>query len=267
MRFSGRYPACMKPAWVTLTTILYGIFLSTTALAESPDIELQRQIRRTCAILRWRIIDGEVKDLAPTFGRLTNSIWATSFGEWEFISAKVVQVLGTNGILFERILDKPTDDERFFRLRNYPAQKLMVDNVPIAFLAHREKENFSYEDTRGAKRTIHSYDYGEIPTALAVSEFEARDRQRVNELRAERDRQIAEVTRRESKRKEEMLVRVLAHQHQQASNGYGSFQYELGRRYLAGDGVGINQALAIHWLKSACTNGLTEATNLLTKIQ
>lgn len=61
-------------------------------------------------------------------------------------------------------------------------------------------------------------------------------------------------------------LRVVAHQHQQASNGYGGFQYELGRRYLKGDGVETNRILALHWLTSACTNGLSEATNLLGQI-
>ena len=62
------------------------------------------------------------------------------------------------------------------------------------------------------------------------------------------------------------MARVVAYQHQQASNGYPSFQFELGKRYLVGDGVETNRSLAIHWLKSACTNGSSEATNLLSKL-
>jgi TPR repeat protein len=61
--------------------------------------------------------------------------------------------------------------------------------------------------------------------------------------------------------------RVLAYHHQQATNGLGSFQYELGKRYLNGDGVPQDKDLARHWLRSACTNGLSEATNLLGKVQ
>lgn len=60
--------------------------------------------------------------------------------------------------------------------------------------------------------------------------------------------------------------RVITFQHQQASNGYGSFQFELGRRYLLGNGVPQSKQLATFWLQSACTNGLSEATNLLAKI-
>ena len=60
--------------------------------------------------------------------------------------------------------------------------------------------------------------------------------------------------------------RVIAYQHQQASNGLGSFQYEVGKRYLFGDGVLQNKRTATHWLSSACTNRLSEATNLLAEV-
>jgi hypothetical protein len=69
-----------------------------------------------------------------------------------------------------------------------------------------------------------------------------------------------------SQAKLQMRSRVVAYQHQQASNGFGSFQYEIGKRYLNGDGVPVDAELARHWLRSACTNGLSEATNLLAKV-
>lgn len=61
--------------------------------------------------------------------------------------------------------------------------------------------------------------------------------------------------------------RVIAYQNQQASNGYPSFQYELGKRYLKGDGVPKDWEMARHWLESACTNRLSEASNLLATIK
>lgn len=62
------------------------------------------------------------------------------------------------------------------------------------------------------------------------------------------------------------MARIIAYQQQQASNGLGSFQVELGRRYLRGEGVATNLTLAAHWLRSACTNGESQATNLLLQL-
>lgn len=62
------------------------------------------------------------------------------------------------------------------------------------------------------------------------------------------------------------LAKTIAYQQQQASNGYPSFQIELGKRYMRGDGVETNLALARHWLQSACTNGESQASNLLMRL-
>ncbi len=49
---------------------------------------------------------------------------------------------------------------------------------------------------------------------------------------------------------------------------YGSptFQIEMGKRYMSGDGVETNLALARHWLQSACTNHESAASNLLERL-
>ena len=62
------------------------------------------------------------------------------------------------------------------------------------------------------------------------------------------------------------IPRIVAYQLQQASNGSPSFQIEVGKRYMRGDGVETNLALARHWLQAACTNGESQASNLLAKI-
>ncbi len=69
-----------------------------------------------------------------------------------------------------------------------------------------------------------------------------------------------------AKQKQREAERILAYQLQRASNGYPSFQLELGKKYLRGDGVETNLALARHWLQAACTNGESQASNLLRQI-
>lgn len=58
-------------------------------------------------------------------------------------------------------------------------------------------------------------------------------------------------------------ARIFTFRLQQASNGSPSFQFEVGKQYLTGDGVETNLALARHWLQAACTNGESQASNLL----
>jgi hypothetical protein len=65
------------------------------------------------------------------------------------------------------------------------------------------------------------------------------------------------------KRSNELASRVIAFQTQQAEKGLGSFQLSLGKRYLTGDGVKTNLALALRWLEAASTNGEAQASNLL----
>ena len=52
----------------------------------------------------------------------------------------------------------------------------------------------------------------------------------------------------------------------QATNGSSSAEYSLGLRYLNGQGVETNKALAIEWLRKAAAQGNTEASNRLEKL-
>jgi TPR repeat protein len=60
-----------------------------------------------------------------------------------------------------------------------------------------------------------------------------------------------------------ILSRLVRWQHELATNGSAYAQYELGLRYLKGDGVPTNQLLAAHWLRAASTNGNDEAAKAL----
>jgi TPR repeat protein len=81
----------------------------------------------------------------------------------------------------------------------------------------------------------------------------------------ERDRLFAQPAVRQKTVEEIALEsdRVVRYQLTQASNGLPSFQFEIARRYLRGDGVETNRALGLHWLRAAVTNGHEGASNLL----
>jgi TPR repeat protein len=130
----------------------------------------------------------------------------------------------------------------------------------------------------GANKRVRAYDYGTKPTAQEIAPvreiWEKEEAARI--ASEERTRKAAEQAKREAIETRQKQIeaarsattaRVVAYQHQQASNGSPSFQIELGKRFMRGDGVETNVALARHWLKSACTNGESEATNLLRQIK
>lgn len=106
------------------------------------------------------------------------------------------------------------------------------------------------------------------PEAIAVrAEKEKRaDEESSARREIEQARELQRITEERARPARERLAKVLFFQHQQASNGLPSFQYELGRRYFKGDGVNQDLDLARHWLTSACTNGSSLASNLLLQL-
>jgi TPR repeat protein len=61
----------------------------------------------------------------------------------------------------------------------------------------------------------------------------------------------------EAKRLKE--AKIASFQLQQASNGIGYAQYEIGLRYLNGNGVETNIGLARYWLTKSMSNGFPNA--------
>lgn len=148
-------------------------------------------------------------------------------------------------------------DFKLVMLKNYPFARSVVDGEAINCEADADGR-YQYVATSGGSKTIEQYRCPDPPPPPRPPTEE--------ELRAARRREQAAWLRAELER-DAMKSRVLAYQHQQASNGYPSFQLELGKRYLRGDGVPTNWVMATHWLQSACTNRDSEASNLLSQIR
>ena len=66
--------------------------------------------------------------------------------------------------------------------------------------------------------------------------------------------------------KAELDRRVVAFQKKRALEGSPSAQYELGMRYLKGDGVVKDMVTARKWLADAVRGGSTEASKKLTEL-
>jgi TPR repeat protein len=64
-------------------------------------------------------------------------------------------------------------------------------------------------------------------------------------------------------KKQKTQESLLAWQFQQASNGVARSQFQLGLRYLAGDGVESNRVEAIRWLGAAAAQDYVEAKEFI----
>jgi len=225
----------------------------------------------------WRMVNGETQNMA----------WAG----WSSITGSALE--SHDGWIRVRT---PSGD---ICLTNFPKQiadgeMLSVKATQVGMHRYTPK---TVKDNTDTGKTIRKYDCGtpcpppliwlanaplrKAEEARMQAEENARLRAAEEANRADQQRfldaQAAEVEKEQARilqlaaqyrtRQDATTQRVVIYQQQQASNGYPSFQYELGKRYLLGDGVTQNKTLARFWLNSACTNGLSEATNLLTTIE
>jgi hypothetical protein len=67
-------------------------------------------------------------------------------------------------------------------------------------------------------------------------------------------------------KKEETTQKIVEWQKKEAATGSAISQYDLGVRYLKGDGLEKDEQLALHWLKVAATNGNDQAVKLLSDL-
>lgn len=185
------------------------------------------------------------------------------------IDGKVLQVVDA-GILV--IVDQPaTYDINGIKQFQAPKTVLVTGHGGQAFVVDGERISctanlsgrYQYTAVSGGTKTIEKY---ACPSIAESEAEERRDRDaQIKQWEAVNAAKAAAIAA-EEKRRKESIPRIVAYQLQQASNGYPSFQLELGKRYLRGDGVAVNTNLAIHWLKSACTNHESGASNLLQQI-
>ena len=215
--------------------------------------------------------------VAQDFRKINGTVYFDEKREnngWVNISGKIIQIVGKDALVR---WDRFPDANKTIYLHHCPRASELIDGDRINCFA-REVSFVEYTAVLGANKRVQAYDYG---TPLSAAEWdkaveERRQSQRLVKEEEQRrelaekkiaDARKADAVRIVKEKQQAMTARVVAFQSVQASNGYSGFQIELGKRYLRGDGVETNLSLAIHWLKSACTNHESEASNLLAKIR
>lgn len=155
---------------------------------------------------------------------------------------------------------------RLIEVQTERGKKFFLENAPDQFRAEGRQlavkampsGTISVEGS-----VLERYDHGRPPNA---SERETLAKEAAESAKWRAD-QLASRQARQNLDRQAQTARVAVYQLAQASNGLPSFQIEVAKRYMRGDGLELNKALAKFWLESACTNRESEATNLLKSLE
>ena len=194
----------------------------------------------------WRQVNGTVMEVAERNG-------------WVYISGKVLSVLGkaNKGDYLVTIQTGTTmrPNSKIVRLSNH-STPTHVDDEAIYDWAFPVGD-YSYNSAGGSHNTVRAYDCGtkcEPPKEV----IEAR-------MKADADAMEASA-KAAAQRKARGDEAALKFHVQQASNGMPSAQCSLGKRYLNGDGVAKDEALARYWLEKSAAQDNAEAKAALAKL-
>lgn len=199
-----------------------------------------------------RRLKGEVVDLTPRFTFARSDIAKDSerpLKNWHFVYGKVLQITD-DGLLFERFNESDVlmdgSPELIF-VRNHYSSSSIVDGVALAFYAISDGR-YSYLNKDGVRKTIPAWDFGEKCTeAEKAKAIEHSEKFIPAELPKTRASEVALIIAR-------------------AKSGDGFYQEMLAERYRDGDGVSRDLKSAKFWAECACTNHVSEATNLLNQL-
>ncbi len=206
------------------------------------QVAYQSRIDQGVAHDPWRVINGRTYKVDKN---------------WVFFEGQVSQVL-EGGIILHGVFFSPGTDssEGDFFVQHFPFKA--VDNsvfgyAPGAFLCAKDAGTFTFITVLGATRTITKLDYG-IPCA-APAPTDAQIKAVIEERRKAQEKAAQD--------KIETAARLLKWQQSEAAAGNPRQQYNLGLRYLHGDGVAEDPPAARVWLAKAAAQGDPDAKSAL----
>jgi len=144
--------------------------------------------------------------------------------------------------------------------------RVFVTNCPVVYLQPGKVVQLfamptgthTFVDTQNQPQSIARYDYGEpvvgkVPAATNLFLVTAQGIMRVKK----------ETTEEAASKKTALAANLIAWQREQASNDVANVQYDLAKRYLAGDGVTKDDSLGHYWLERSAAQHYEPANKLL----
>lgn len=197
----------------------------------------------------FRAVDGVTNNISKAEG-------------WLDFHGKVSQVIEEGLLVAGKVSvdNGPDSEEATYLVKNYP--KKVIDDDPIGESWYRpvrlkfNGKTFSYKTVLGATRTIRVLDYGTPCTAPPPPSPS------IEQITAMAVSKVAK-----ENQKKEVAAKLLKTHQERAAAGYPSAQYDLGMRYLKGDGVAKDENLAREWLQKAAAQDHAEAKAALAKLR
>lgn len=191
----------------------------------------------------WRVVNGRLESVRGK--------------DWCFFKGKIEQhhdatTVRINGDVYDSFGRAFLSGS--FIVINFPTE--FADEAKIGetdlFMAKRS-ELFHYTTVLGGPVQLQSFDYGRPAPVQPPRQPTAAELEAARQARAREDGETA--------------VRVLKFQRDQAEKGSASAQYDLGMRYLKGDGVQKNEVLARAWLEKAALQDDAQAKAALKQLE
>jgi hypothetical protein len=160
-------------------------------------------------------------------------------------------------------------------VKNMETSRLMVDGDTVAFAAVPDGI-YSYV-SGGSRHTVKALEYGQniTTTNLGTVQLHVEPLGKTTQpeivvddhlkVEAQQKEYEARILAAEKAKKDEMDRKVLVYQIAQAQKGVGYAQFELGVRYIKGNGVETNVMTGRDWISKAAAQGESQAVQWLSK--
>jgi hypothetical protein len=232
---------------------------------------------------KFRVVGGKIFDMAQYFGDDYRPLSSANFEGWCVVEGRVIQAKAGDGLLLSLTGLSPSgrmdpeatlpDADGTIYVMNAP---FVADDDRIR-LAVCEAGFHDYRSVGGANKRVRAYDCGVVPSPAAKKLFiqtrnedearrkkELEEKERLERAQEEEAKRKADAERERLKAAQKKLAdererRIVENLKKRIEMGGADACFELGLRYLKGNGVEADEVQARQWMVIGATRGSSEA--------
>jgi hypothetical protein len=231
---------------------------------------------------RFRFADGKIFDMAEYFGDEYRFFSSESFSGWCVVEGRVIQAKAGDGLLLSLTGMSCFPQQREAGKAKIPEETgtIHVKNPPVVAdedtirLAVYPTGFHEYRTVTGATKRVRAYDCGVEPSAEAKKlfiqkrneeeaqkkkEHEEKERKQAEEAKRKADAERERLKAAQKKLADERERRIVENLKKRIEMGGADACFELGLRYLKGNGVEADEVQARQWMVIGATRGSSEA--------
>lgn len=257
--------------------IVVSLVISTFCLQAFGQTDVRefkiKRIGDACEV-RYRCLQGVAYDLYPRFiwdeqcaAGAIPSFSEMPCSEWVLLWGKILQVLD-RGILLESYQLDDVYRERepdLIFIKNITEHWTLVDGDFLTCFAVKAG-TISYKNALGVERTVRAYDYGTKPTSSQIAELDLAAKKKGEAFDKAMSSQASAARAVVEAKKASASAKVLKFHQDLAAKGDAYGEYQMGLRFLNGDGVGKDLGKAREMFIKAAAQGHQSAKDQLLKL-